>query len=136
VKGIHTMGFVAADGNVALLERTVRVYFQKLLALDIQDFGRIKPEVAASLADPGLDRDELRDLMKSVAYPEGWFYVERAVVILFGLSAQLAPKMNIVQVGFPYLMRMMASRQAEADAAAKARAAHGPVNGLRAAPPP
>jgi ubiquinone biosynthesis protein len=136
VKGIHTMGFVAADGNVALLERTVRVYFQKLLALDIQDFGRIKPEVAAGLADPGLDRDELRDLMKSVAYPEGWFYVERAVVILFGLSAQLAPKMNIVQVGFPYLMRMMASRQAEADAAAKARAAHGPVNGLRAAPPP
>ena len=120
VKGIHTMGFVAADGNVQLLERTVRVYFQKLLALDIQDFGRIKPEVAASLADPGMDRDDLRELMKSVAYPEGWFYVERAVVIIFGLAAQLAPKMNTVQVGFPYIMRLMASRQAEAAALAAA----------------
>jgi hypothetical protein len=58
--------------------------------------------------------------MKSVAYPDSWFYVERAVVIIFGLAAQLAPKMNTVQVGFPYIMRLMASRQAEADAAAHA----------------
>ncbi len=133
VKGIHTMGFVAADGNVELLERTVRIYFQKLLALDIQDFGRIKPEVAASLADPGLERDELRDLMKSVAYPDGWFYVERAVVILFGLSAQLAPKMNTVQVGFPYIMRVMAARQAEADAAARAPRSVGGTSGTHQA---
>ncbi len=135
VKGIHTMGFVAVDGNVELLERTVRVYFQKLLALDIQDFGRIRPEVAADLADPGLDRDELRDLMKSVAYPEGWFYVERAVVIIFGLSAQLAPKMNIMQIGFPYIMRLLASRQAEAvaaEAAAKATSASGGASSLKA----
>jgi predicted unusual protein kinase regulating ubiquinone biosynthesis (AarF/ABC1/UbiB family) len=114
VQGIHTMGFVAADGNVELLERTVRAYFGKLLQLDIQDFGKIKPEAMASFADPGLKRDELRELMKSVAYPDGWFYVERAVVIMFGLSAQLAPKMNTVQVGFPYIMRMLASRQAAA----------------------
>jgi predicted unusual protein kinase regulating ubiquinone biosynthesis (AarF/ABC1/UbiB family) len=111
VRGIHTMGFVAADGNRELLERTVRTYFAKLLQLDIQDFGKIRPEAMASFADPGLKRDELRELMKSVAYPDGWFYVERAVVIIFGLSAQLAPKMNTVQVGFPYIMRMMAARQ-------------------------
>jgi predicted unusual protein kinase regulating ubiquinone biosynthesis (AarF/ABC1/UbiB family) len=110
VRGIHTMGFVSADGNRELLERTVRIYFQKLLQLDIQDFGKIKPEAVASFADPGLKRDELRDLMKSVAYPDGWFYVERASVIMFGLSAQLAPKLNTVQVGFPYIMRMMAAR--------------------------
>jgi ubiquinone biosynthesis protein len=111
VKGIHTMGFVSADGNHELLEDTVRVYFQKLLALDIQDFGRIKAKDMASFADPGLQREDLHELMKSVAYPDGWFYVERAVVIMFGLSAQLAPKLNTVQVGFPYIMRMMAARQ-------------------------
>jgi predicted unusual protein kinase regulating ubiquinone biosynthesis (AarF/ABC1/UbiB family) len=108
--GIEKMGFVAADGDRALLERTVRMYFQKLLDLDIRDFGKIDAAVARRFADPGVKRDELRDLMKSVVYPEGWFYVERAAIILFGLSAQLAPRLNTLQIGFPYVMRMLASR--------------------------
>ena len=59
--------------------------------------------------DPGVKRDELRELMRSVQYPHGWFFVERAVVILFGLSAQLAPTLNTVQVGFPYIAQFMAT---------------------------
>ena len=39
-------------------------------------------KVAQQLADPDMRREELRELMKSVAYPEGWFYVERASVIV------------------------------------------------------
>jgi predicted unusual protein kinase regulating ubiquinone biosynthesis (AarF/ABC1/UbiB family) len=109
IRGIETMGFAAVDGDRELLHRTVRAYFQKLLNLNIQDFGRIKPEVARELADPGLKRDELRDLMKSVEYPEGWFYVERASIILFGLASQLAPKLNTIQVGFPYIMKLLAA---------------------------
>ena len=62
------------------------------------------------------------ELMQSVAYPEGWFYVERAVIIMFGLAAQLAPKLNTFQIGFPYVMRLMAARQAE-EAAKSAEAA-------------
>ncbi|MBT8495490.1 MAG: AarF/ABC1/UbiB kinase family protein [Deltaproteobacteria bacterium] len=116
LEGIERMGFVAEDGDRALLERTTRLYFEKLLNLDIQDFSKISPQVAHDLADPGLKRDELRELMKSVEYPHGWFFVERAVVILFGLSAQLAPKLNTVQVGFPYVAAAMASRRTEASA--------------------
>ena len=29
-------------------------------------------------------------------------------MILFGLSAQLAPRLNTVQVGFPYIMKFLA----------------------------
>ncbi len=108
IAGIEKMGFVAPGGDRALLERTIRNYFQKLLDMNIEDFSRIKGDQAMQLADPGVKREELRDLMKSIEYPEGWFYVERAVVILFGLSAQLAPKLNTVQVGFPYIMRLLA----------------------------
>ena len=46
--------------------------------------------------------------MRSIEYPQGWFFVERAVVIMFGLSAQLAPKLNTVHVGFPYIMKFLA----------------------------
>jgi ubiquinone biosynthesis protein len=113
VKGIDEMGFVAPDGNRALLERTTRKYFEKLLNLNITDFGKIDPAVAQQLADPDMKRDELRELMQSVAYPEGWFYVERASVIMFGLSATLAPKLNGIQIGFPYVMQFIMERNAQ-----------------------
>ena len=60
-----------------------------------------------------MKREELRELMRSIAYPEGWFYVERAAVIMFGLQAQLAPKLNGIQVGFPYVMQFMMERNAK-----------------------
>ena len=119
MRGIETMGFIAENGDRALLERTVRKYFEKLLNLNITDFSRIDPAEAQKFAaDADMKRDELRDLMKSIAYPDGWFYVERAAVIMFGLSSQLAPKLNTVQVGFPYVMKFIA-----ASAAAKAEKA-------------
>jgi predicted unusual protein kinase regulating ubiquinone biosynthesis (AarF/ABC1/UbiB family) len=120
LRGIETMGFVAEGGDRKLLERTTRKYFEKLLNLNITDFGKIDPAVAQQLADPDMKREELRELMKSIAYPEGWFYVERAAVIMFGLSATLAPKLNGIHVGFPYvtqfIMEKNARRLAEASA--------------------
>ena len=118
VEGINEMGFVAPGGDKARLETTVRKYFEKLLNLNITDFGRIDPKVAQQLADPGIKREELRDLMRSVAYPEGWFYVERASVIMFGLQSMLAPKLNGIHVGFPYVMQFMMERNAKRTAAA------------------
>lgn len=120
VKGIETMGFVAEDGDKSLLDKAVRSYFEKLMSLDIKDFSKISPDVAQKLADPEVKREELRELMKSVAYPDGWFFVERAVVILFGLSAQLAPTLNTVHVGFPYIMQVFAQRNAAKAANASA----------------
>lgn len=119
VRGIDTMGFMAPSGDRALLERTTRMYFEKLLNLNIRDFGKIDPAVAQQLADPGMKRDELRELMKSIAYPEGWFYVERAAVIMFGLSSTLAPKLNGIHVGFPYITQFIMEKNAKrlADAA-------------------
>jgi ubiquinone biosynthesis protein len=113
VKGIDEMGFIAPTGDRALLERTTRKYFEKLLNLNITDFSRIDPKVAEQLSDPDFKREELRELMRSIAYPEGWFYVERASVIMFGLQTQLAPKLNGIQVGFPYIMQFMMEKNAK-----------------------
>ena len=114
VQGIETMGFVAADGDRALLDRTVRKYFEKLLAVEISDFGKFGANVATQLVTTEERRHELRQIMRSVQYPLGWFYVERAVVILFGLSIRLAPTLNTVRVGFPYVARLLAQRQGSA----------------------
>lgn len=110
LKGIETMGFYADNGDRDLLERTTRRYFEKLLNLDTSDLSKIDAEAGAALLDPELKRDELRSLMRSINYPPGWFYVERAAIMLFGLSAELAPSLNTVQIGFPYVMKFMASQ--------------------------
>ncbi|HEY4241178.1 MAG TPA: AarF/UbiB family protein [Kofleriaceae bacterium] len=127
VKGIDEMGFIDPKGDRALLEMTVRKYFEKLLNLNIKDFGKIDPGVVDQLSDPEMKREDLRDLMKSIAYPEGWFYVERAALIMFGLQTTLAPKLNGIQVGFPYVAQFLMERTQKRLAAAAAASAPTPA---------
>jgi ubiquinone biosynthesis protein len=139
LRGIETMGFVAADGDRALLERTVRKYFEKLLNLNLRDVsqvGKLGADVAGRLAATEERRAELRELMRSVQYPVGWFYVERAVIIMFGLSMQLAPNLDTLTVGFPYVMKFLAERQARALAAQAASSAAAPAADAQKSSPP
>ncbi len=120
LKGFRDMGFVAEGGNDALLDRTIRSYFGKLLK--IQDrtpaaLMRARPEALEKLADPEVERGELQELMRSVEYPEDWFYVERACVVVFWLSAQIDPTLDTMMAGFPYVMPLIAERAQRAPAA-------------------
>jgi hypothetical protein len=120
------MGFVAVGGNDALLERTVKMYFKKLLKLQDRSPSallRASPEQLEKLADPEVERGELQELMRSFEYPEDWFYVERACVLLFWLAAQVDPKLDTMQAGFPYVMPILMQRAAEKAAKAAAAAA-------------
>ena len=111
--GFHKMGFVAQDGNKELLERTVMTYFEKLLALDRSAGQLMRKSVREleQLADPEVARMELRELMRSIEYPEGWFYVERASVLLFWLVGQIEPELDSLTIGLPYVMPLLAERQ-------------------------
>jgi hypothetical protein len=42
-----------------------------------------------------------------VEYPEGYFYVERTLVLLFGLVGQLAPKSGLPGIAGPVVARAM-----------------------------
>jgi predicted unusual protein kinase regulating ubiquinone biosynthesis (AarF/ABC1/UbiB family) len=113
LRGIEDIGFVAEGGDRELLEQTVKSYFQKLLKLDSYApstlMNRTSKELEA-LADPEVQRLELRSLMRSVHYPDGWFYVERASVMLFWLAGQIAPDLNQFQIGFPYVLPLLSQR--------------------------
>jgi hypothetical protein len=61
--------------------------------------------------------------MKNVEYPEGYFYVERTLVLLFGLVAQLAPSSGLPGVAAPIAAKAMLrsfARQAMKDGEAEA----------------
>jgi ubiquinone biosynthesis protein len=113
LRGIEDIGFVAEGGDRALLEQTVKTYFQKLLKLESYSpsvLMKSSSKELEALADPEVERRELRSLMRSVHYPDGWFYVERASVMMFWLAGQIAPDLNQFQVGFPYVLPLLSQR--------------------------
>lgn len=113
MSGIELMGFVAPGADRGLLEKTVKTYFQKLLRIQDKTAGaliRANEKELLELIDPEVARAELRALMKSVRYPEGWFYAERASVMLFWLVGRLDPDLDTFQIGFPYVMPLLADR--------------------------
>ena len=113
MEGIEAMGFVAEGGDRRLLEQTVKTYFKKLLKLEAHTPAALMSANAKeleALADPEVERRELRTLMRSVHYPEGWFYVERASVMMFWLAGQIAPDLDQVQVGFPHVLPLLSER--------------------------
>lgn len=115
LQGIEAIGFLAEGGDRRLLEQTLKKYFQKLLKLEARTPGALMNANAKeleALADPEVERRELRTLMRSVHYPDGWFYVERASVMMFWLAGQIAPDLDQVQVGFPYVLPLLSQRLA------------------------
>lgn len=120
LSGIETLGFVAPDGDRQLLEQTVKTYFAKLLKIKDITAGalmRANAKELEALANPEVARRELRALMKSVRYPDDWFYVERAAVMSFWLIGQLAPDLDAMKIGFPYVLPLLAARTAAAPTA-------------------
>ncbi len=115
LQGIEAIGFVAEGGDRPLLEQTVKTYFRKLLKLEARTPAALMSANAKeleALADPEVERSELRTLMRSVHYPDGWFYVERASVMMFWLAGQIAPDLDQFQVGFPYVLPLLSERLA------------------------
>lgn len=119
LKGFRRMGFVAEGANEALLEQTALTYFKKLLKLKDHSAGallRADKRDLQKLADPEVEQDELRELMRSIAYPEGWFYVERASVIAFWLVGLIDPELDTMGVGLPYVLPLVLQKQMKAAA--------------------
>ncbi len=113
LRGFERIGFVAETGNKKLVERTVLTYFRKLLKVRDRTAGalmRAKREELEDLVDPEVARRELGELMRSIRYPDGWFYVERASVLAFWLIGQIDPDLDTLSVGFPYVLPLLAER--------------------------
>lgn len=99
--GLRRMGFVAPGGDSELLERVGREYLSVLANVKIDDFSNLDRDAVEKLSGFEQVRGRLREIMKNIEYPEGYFYVERTLVLLFGLVGQLAPKSGLPGVAAP-----------------------------------
>lgn len=114
LRGFYQMGFASREANRELLEKTVYSYFEKLMRIQDRTPGalmRASQEDLEQLADPEVAREELRELMRSVDYPDGWFYVERASVLMFWLVGQIDADVDAMRIGFPYVMPLVMQKR-------------------------
>jgi predicted unusual protein kinase regulating ubiquinone biosynthesis (AarF/ABC1/UbiB family) len=105
--GLERMGFVAEGGDRELLRRVGREYLRALANVQITDYSNVNREAVEKLVGFDQVRGRLRDIMKHVEYPEGYFYVERTLVLLFGLVGQLAPKTGLPGIAAPVASQAM-----------------------------
>jgi ubiquinone biosynthesis protein len=126
LQGLERMGFVAEGGDRDLLEKVGRDYLKVLANLQIDDFSNIDRNAVEKMSGFAQVRGRLRAIMRHVQYPEGYFYIERTLVLLFGLVGQLAPKAGLPGVAAPVAAKAMLrsfAKAAEAkDGPAKATA--------------
>ena len=106
LSGLEQMGFVAAGGDRELLRRVGREYLAVLSSVKIDDFSRLDRQTVEKLSGFTQMRGRLRAVMKSVEYPEGYFYVERTLALLFGLVAQLSPKLGLPGLVMPHASKL------------------------------
>jgi ubiquinone biosynthesis protein len=104
--GLEQMGFVAAGGDRELLKQVGREYLKVLGSVKIEDYSRLDRQTVEKLSGYRQIRGRLREVMKSVEYPEGYFYVERTLALLFGLVAQLSPKLGLPGLVMPHASKL------------------------------
>lgn len=108
LRGLEIMGFVAEGGDRELLGRVGRDYLKVLASVNITSFSQLDRRTIEKLSGYDQVRGQLRDIMRSVEYPEGYFYVERTLVLLFGLVGQLAPNAGLPGLVLPFASQAFA----------------------------
>jgi predicted unusual protein kinase regulating ubiquinone biosynthesis (AarF/ABC1/UbiB family) len=99
--GLEQMGFVAPGGDRNALRAVGREYLKALASLKVDDFSTLNAGTIRTMSGYELLRGRLREIMQSTEYPEGYFYVERTLVLLFGLVGQLDPERGLPGVAAP-----------------------------------
>jgi predicted unusual protein kinase regulating ubiquinone biosynthesis (AarF/ABC1/UbiB family) len=105
--GAEQMGFVAPGGDRELLREVGRRYLETLASVRISDFSSFDRSELRKLSGYAHVRGRLREVMRSVEYPEGYFYLERTLALLFGLVGQLEPTRGLPGVAAPIASKLM-----------------------------
>lgn len=118
LEGAEQMGFVAPNGDRELLREVGREYLKTLASLRLTNFSSFDRDELQRLAGSGYEllRGRLREVMRSVEYPDGYFYLERTLALLFGLVGQLEPTRGLPGVAAPIASKLMLRSLARPDA--------------------
>ena len=73
----------------------------------MENFAEVDPETVVKLTGAKHIKGKMRRVAGSLRYPEGYFYVERAIALLFGLVGQLSPDKGLLGIAAPMAGKVM-----------------------------
>ncbi|MBI2083874.1 MAG: AarF/ABC1/UbiB kinase family protein [Deltaproteobacteria bacterium] len=107
---MRQMGFVAREEGMEPFEGLIDYFYGKLSNLKIESFKDLNVSGIQSLEEI-LELKKLKinfkDLMGSFHVPKDWVLLERTMLLVFGLSSHLDPKLNPMEIVLPYVERFV-----------------------------
>jgi predicted unusual protein kinase regulating ubiquinone biosynthesis (AarF/ABC1/UbiB family) len=105
--GVEEMGFVAEGGDRELLRTIGKEYLHALASMRLTDLSRLDASQIRTLSGVDHLRGRLRKVTSSVRYPEGYFYLERTLALLFGVVGTLVPDKGLLGIAAPHASRAL-----------------------------
>ena len=100
------MGFIAKQENEETFDRVVDYFYGKIKGIKIDNFREINISQFQHLGDiiELKKRDiSLHELAGTFHVPKDWILLERALILMMGLVAHLAPQLNPMDIILPYV---------------------------------
>lgn len=116
LEGVRQMGFVAEDGDQRLVEDVGRQYLKMLGQLRIDNFARLDPATVVKLSGARQWKGRVRQIAGNLSYPDGYFYIERALLLLFGVVGKLSPNKGLLGIAAPQASRLLLKSRMRRDA--------------------
>ena len=115
VKALKKMGFIA-DGREAemMMENLIEIFRRFLLdevEINGMNFKEIKLKSGLGAITNIISQVDIRDVSDTVQIPKDYVLLYRAAVLLLGVSFQIAPTLNPVDVVKPYIETNLVSRK-------------------------
>lgn len=109
-QAIKIMGFVAKHNDSETLDKVVDYFYSKISAIKIQSFKNLDITQFQRLSDLiELKKMNIsfRELTTLFVIPREWILLERAMLLIMGLTAQLDETLNPVEIVVPYAEKFL-----------------------------
>lgn len=116
---LRQMGFVAKENEEEAFNKLVEYFYTKLVSLRIENFQKLDLMQFQNIEDL-LELKKLnisfRDLMGSFHVPRDWVLLERTLLLALGVTSQLDPHLNPIEIILPYVEQFVLKDRSLADA--------------------
>lgn len=109
-QALKTMGFIAKQSDEDTLDKVVEYFYSKISAIKIDNFKHLDVSQFQNLDDlVELKKMDIsfRELTTLFVVPREWILLERTMLLMSGLTAQLDEKLNPVEIVVPYVEKYL-----------------------------
>ncbi|MFT5819584.1 MAG: ubiquinone biosynthesis protein [Crocinitomix sp.] len=115
IKSLQKMGFLGNDSDskdvAGKLVEALTTFVQNEIKIDNLNFKDVSiDDIKGSSLDKLRKEIGIKELATTIQVPKDWILLERAIILIHGISATIAPEYNPMETVKPYLKKMVLSK--------------------------